>query len=161
MSSLSRMTILAAKDTITQDDFNVNTFIKNGYISKAVLKQIKNVCKTASMSQADCVLIATTFDIYDGIDDYSVCTMMLNGFNDVVNNCNRLRGVTPLDKEFMIVAALCGIEEAVNMHNAMGCGAQIVPACNILDVQNQIEFRVETNMPVALNGRGLGGGNYQ
>lgn len=158
MSSLSRACMIASNDPINQGDFEVNTFIKNGYISKALLKQIKNVCRTASMSQADCVLIATTFDIYDGLDDYSVSSMMLNGFNDVVNNCNRLRGVTSLDKEFQIVAALCGIEEAINMHNAIGCGSQIVPACNILDAQNQIEFRVETNMQIVLNGRMTGGG---
>lgn len=160
MSSLSRVTALATKDLITENDFQVNTFIKNGYISKAVLKQIKNVCKTASMSQADCVLIATTFNIYDGNDDYSVCSMMLNGFTDVVNNCNRLRGVTCLDKEFMIVAALCGIEEAINMHNALGCGAVISPACNVIGDQNQIEFKVETGMQIVLNGMISGGGAY-
>lgn len=160
MGAFTNMCASISKDVITQNDYAVNTFIANGYISKGLLKQIKNVCKNVSLSQADACMIATMFGIYDGVDDMSVLNMMVSGFSDVVNNCNRLRGVTQLTQEFMIITALCGFDEAVNANNAMGCGAQLMPHCDVDGQSIQAEFHVQTGLQMILDGRSTRGGTY-
>lgn len=123
---------------------SIDTYILNGYLSKAFLKRVKSLVKTHTMSDADVVNVCLKFNIFDsGQDDYTIAMALSIGVQQLENNLNNGRWQTSIHDDLFLVMNLCGFDAMCNVSNAMACGSTIGLG-PVVDEQNRVSISVTT-----------------